>query len=128
VRLLLDTHVLLWWDSEPSKIPPSTLQILENPQNNLWISIVSLWEIQIKTQLGKLKLNLPLQDLVAQQQQINGLQLLPIDLRHVLALEALPYHHKDPFDRLLIAQSVAENLVCVSADSVFKQYAISLLW
>jgi PIN domain nuclease of toxin-antitoxin system len=128
VRLLLDTHVLLWWDSEPSKIPPSTLQILENPQNNLWISIVSLWEIQIKTQLGKLKLNLPLQDLVAQQQQINGLQLLPIDLRHVLALEALPYHHKDPFDRLLIAQSIAENLVCVSADSVFKQYAISLLW
>jgi PIN domain nuclease of toxin-antitoxin system len=128
VRLLLDTHVLLWWDSEPSKIPPSTLQILENPENSLWISIVSLWEIQIKTQLGKLKLNLPLQDLVAQQQQINGLQLLPIDLRHILALEALPYHHKDPFDRLLIAQSIAENLVCVSADSVFQQYAIPLLW
>lgn len=128
MRLLLDTHVLLWWDSEPSKIPPSTLQILENPENSLWISIVSLWEIQIKTQLGKLKLNLPLQDLVAQQQQINGLQLLPIDLRHILALEALPYHHKDPFDRLLIAQSIAENLVCVSADSVFQQYAIPLLW
>jgi PIN domain nuclease of toxin-antitoxin system len=89
--------------------------------------LVSIWEVQIKMQLGKLTLHQPLDSLVQQQQQ-NGIQLLPIKLNHILAIQPLPYYHKDPFDRLLIAQSIAENLTCVSADSVFKQYNIPILW
>jgi PIN domain nuclease of toxin-antitoxin system len=127
MNLLIDTHVFLWWDSQPEKIPTTTLSVLEDPDNIVWLSLVSIWEVQIKTQMGKLVLNNSLDNLVQQQQQ-NGIQLLPIKLNHILALQPLPYYHKDPFDRLLIAQSVAENLICVSADSVFKQYNIPILW
>jgi PIN domain nuclease of toxin-antitoxin system len=127
MNLLIDTHVFLWWDSQPEKIPTGTLSVLEDPDNIVWLSLVSIWEVQIKTQMGKLVLNNSLDNLVQQQQQ-NGIQLLPIKLNHILALQPLPYYHKDPFDRLLIAQSIAENLTCVSADSVFKQYSIPILW
>jgi PIN domain nuclease of toxin-antitoxin system len=127
MNLLIDTHVFLWWDSQPEKIPSRTLSALEDPDNTVWLSLVSIWEVQIKTQMGKLALNQSLDSLVQQQQQ-NDIQLLPIKLNHILALQPLPYYHKDPFDRLLIAQSIAENLTCVSADSVFKQYNIPILW
>ena len=128
MNLLIDTHIFLWWDSEPENIPDKVLAVLEDPDNTIWLSLVSIWEIQIKTQMGKLTLNNPLKILVQQQQQENSVQLLPIKLGHILALQPLPYHHKDPFDRLLIAQSIAENLTCVSADSVFKRYNILILW
>jgi PIN domain nuclease of toxin-antitoxin system len=127
MNLLIDTHVFLWWDSQPEKIPNRALSALEDPDNTIWLSLVSIWEVQIKTQLGKLTIHQPLDSLVQQQQQ-NGIQLLPIKLNHILAIQPLPYYHKDPFDRLLIAQSIAENLTCVSADSVFKQYNIPILW
>lgn len=127
MNLLIDTHIFLWWDSEPENIPDRTLSALEDPDNTTWLSLVSIWEVQIKMQMGKLTLSNPLEILV-QQQQENGIQLLPIKLSHILALQPLPYHHKDPFDRLLIAQSIAENLTCVSADSVFKKYNIPILW
>ncbi len=127
MNFLIDTHVFLWWDSHPEKIPDRALSALEDPDNTIWLSLVSIWEVQIKTQLGKLTLHQPL-DILVQQQQQNGIQLLPIKLNHILAIQPLPYHHKDPFDRLLIAQTIAENLTCISADSVFKQYNIPILW
>jgi len=127
MNLLIDTHVFLWWDSQPEKIPDRTLSALEDPDNTIWLSLVSIWEVQIKTQLGKLTLHQPI-DMLVQQQQQNGIQLLPIKLNHILSIQPLPYHHKDPFDRLLIAQTIAENLTCVSADLVFNQYNISILW
>jgi PIN domain nuclease of toxin-antitoxin system len=93
----------------------------------VWLSVVSVWEILIKAQLGKLSVRLPLPDIVAQQ-QANGLQVLPMTLPHSLALEGLPPIHKDPFDRLLIAQAVVEGAELVSADRVFVQYPVRLLW
>ena len=83
--------------------------------------------MQIKIQLGKLKLSLPLKELIKNQQEANDLTIFPVALAHVLALDALPYHHKDPFDRLLIAQSIEEGLTIVTADSQFSAYSVKLL-
>ena len=97
--------------------------------NNTWIlSIASVWEMQIKLQLGKLNLNSTLPNLIDNQQRVNNLQILPIDLTHIYALNNLPSHHKDPFDRLLIAQAMVEQMPIVSIDEVFDNYPIQRLW
>ena len=111
----------------PRKTSPAALSALEDEANELLLSVASVWEMQIKIQLGKLKLGLPLKDLIRNQHETNELTVLPVALTHVLALDALPFHHKDPFDRLLIAQSVEEDLTVVSADSQFSAYSIKLL-
>ena len=90
--------------------------------------MVSVWEIQIKSQLGKLKLNLPLSEIIQSQRQMNNVQILTVELDHVLELQNLPYHHKDPFDRLLIAQANVEDVLLVSGDSIFSEYPINLIW
>jgi PIN domain nuclease of toxin-antitoxin system len=100
---------------------------LEDDANELLLSVVSVWEMQIKIQLGKLKLTLPLKELLRKQQETNDLTVSPVALTHVLALDALPFHHKDPFDRLLIAQSIEEGLTIVTADSQFSSYSVKLL-
>ena len=95
--------------------------------NELLLSVASVWEMQIKIQLGKLKLSLPLKELINNQQETNDLMVSPVALTHVLALNSLPFHHKDPFDRLLIAQSIEEKLTIVTADSQFSAYSAKLL-
>jgi PIN domain nuclease of toxin-antitoxin system len=127
MRLLLDTHTLIWWDSDPARLSAVALAALRDRANTVWLSAVSVWEIVIKAQLGKLTLRLPLPHIVAQQ-QANGLQVLPVTLPHMLAVEGLPPVHKDPFDRLLIAQAVVEGVELVSADQVFAQYPVRFLW
>ena len=127
MRLLLDTHIFIWWADEPEKLSPVALAALEDEANDLILSVVSVWEIQVKTQLGKLKLNQPLKELIESQQETNGLRILPVELSHVLMLDALPFHHKDPFDRLLIAQSIAEDMTLVTADDKFSAYPAKLL-
>jgi PIN domain nuclease of toxin-antitoxin system len=127
MRLLLDTHTFIWWDSDPARLSAAALAALCDPANTVWLSVVSVWEILIKAQLGKLSVRLPLPDIIAQQ-QANGLQVLPVTLPHSLALEGLPPVHKDPFDRLLIAQAVVEGAELVSVDHVFVQYPVRLLW
>ncbi len=128
MRLLLDTHTFIWWDSDPDRLSAQVLSICENPENELLLSVASVWEMQIKRQLGKLELRLPLAELIHQQQMQNSIQLLSITLDHALALDELPVHHKDPFDRLLIAQAHAEDLTLISGDPVFSQYAVNLVW
>jgi PIN domain nuclease of toxin-antitoxin system len=128
MKLLLDTHTFMWWDSQFDRIPSTTQAILQNPKHEIWISVVSLWEIQIKVQLGKLTLRIPLQDLVIYQQQINKIQLLPITLPHIIELEKLPFHHHDPFDRLLIAQNRVESAHLVSRDAKIRDYDCQILW
>ena len=118
----------MWWDSDTSRIPPETLSQMQQADTQLLVSLVSLWEIQIKTQIGKLTLQTPLAEIIAHQQTENGIILLPITLPHILELDNLPQHHKDPFDRLLIAQCRSETATLVSRDSVFKQYTCLLLW
>lgn len=127
MKLLLDTHVFIWWADEPEKLSSDALAALQDENNVLMLSVVSIWEIQIKTQLGKLKLSLTIKELVESQQSANDLQILPVTLAHVLALETLPFHHKDPFDRLLVAQSIEEDATLVSADSKLSAYPIKLL-
>ena len=126
MRLLLDTHIFIWWADEPERLGERLLDALLDIENELILSVVSLWEMQIKSQLGKLTLRRPLKELVHLQQSVNGLQLLPVTANHVFLLDELPLIHKDPFDRLIIAQALAENLILVSHDSVFESYQVAL--
>jgi PIN domain nuclease of toxin-antitoxin system len=128
MKLLLDTHTFIWWDSEPAKLSASALSACQDQANTLILSVVSVWEIQIKSQLGKLKLNLPLSEIIQSQRQMNNVQILTVELDHVLELQNLPYHHKDPFDRWLIAQANVEDVLLVSGDSIFSEYPINLIW
>jgi len=128
MKLLLDTHTFIWWDTEPQRLSQQVLNMCQDPENVLLVSVASLWEIQIKVQLGKLKLNTPLAELVLGQQEINKIDILDIKLDHVLALGKLPSHHKDPFDRLLIAQAGIEEAILVSKDKIFTEYAVKLVW
>lgn len=96
MKLLLDTHTFIWWDSEPAKLSSKALALCQDRANTVLLSVASIWEIQIKLQLGKLKLNLSLVEVIESQQQANNIEVLPITLGHVLALDGLPAHHKDP--------------------------------
>ena len=125
---LLDTHTFIWLDHDPSQLSPAVAAICQDRQQTLLLSVVSVWEIIIKQQLGKLTLRLPLADIVAEQGQQNDVQILPITLAHTLEVAQLPLVHKDPFDRLLIAQSRVENAVLLSADHVFASYPVQVLW
>ena len=128
MKLLLDTHTFIWWDSAPNKLSPKILALCQDQANEMILSVASIWEMQIKLQLGKLQLNLPLKDIITSQQQTNNIRVLEVTLAHVLALEGLPTFHKDPFDRLLIAQANVEDIALVSRDKIFKQYPVKLLW
>jgi len=119
MRLLLDTHAFIWWDRKPNRIPTSTLLMMQ--ESELSLSLVSLWEIQFKTHLGKLNLGIPLNELIGNH-QVNGIHLLPITVEHILKLDHLPNHHKDPFDRLLISQSIVERIPIIRQDSMFVHY------
>ncbi len=127
MKLLLDTHTFIFWDSQPSKLSQRALELLTNKDNLRLLSVVSLWEIQIKQQLGKLTLNKTLEDIILIQQN-NYIEILPITVAHILALDSLPLYHKDPFDRLLIAQANRENAVLISCDSVFANYSVQVEW
>jgi PIN domain nuclease of toxin-antitoxin system len=128
MNLLLDTHTFIWWADEPEKLSKDALDALEDENNRLFLSLVSIWEIQIKVQLGKMKLILPLKDLVESQEAANDLTILPISREHIFTLDNLPFHHKDPFDRLLIAQATVDGATIVSVDSRLAVYSVALLW
>lgn len=127
MKLLLDTHTFIWWDSNPAKLSQKALNLLTDKDNPRLLSVVSLWEIQIKHQLGKLTLNKALREIIAIQQN-NYIEILPINIQHILALDNLPLYHKDPFDRLLIAQANIENAVLISCDNVFANYSVQVEW
>jgi len=128
MRLLLDTHVLIWWDSAPDTLSSRALGLLLDPENEMILSVASLWEMQVKAQLGKLMLRKSLRDLVSAQQAMNRLTLLPVRPEHAYALEDLPAHHKDPFDRMIVAQAKVEGLSVVSHDTVMRLYPVPVLW
>ena len=128
MKLLFDTHTFMWWHSEPDRIPRDTLTLLQNPNHELLLSIVSLWEMQIKIQLGKLTLRDDLELMLKTQQEQNNVTLVFITFLHILELKNLPLHHKDPFDRLLLAQSKVENATLISRDSVFQNYDCPVIW
>jgi len=128
MKALLDTHTFIWWDSEPLRLSPQVLSICQNSENVLLVSVASLWEMQIKLQLGKLKLRMPLAELVSAQRQVNKIEILEVKLEHIMALGELPPHHRDPFDRLLIAQANIEQAILLSKDPIFAQYPVKVVW
>ena len=128
MNILLDTNVFIWISGFPDQVSEKAMILLSDPDNRLVLSMVSIWEMQIKIQLGKLRLNAPLPELLATQQQVNRLQVLPIELGHIWSLAGLPNHHRDPFDRLLISQAITEDIVIVSSDAVFDAYPVVRVW
>lgn len=128
MKLLLDTHTFIWLDSKSARLSQHVRNLCQDQNNNLILSIVSVWEIQIKVQLGRLKLDLPLVELVKSQQTTNQIEVLPIRLEHALELDRLPLHHKDPFDRLLVAQANIEDAVLLSKDKAFAKYSVRTVW
>ena len=128
MKLLLDTHTFIWWTTEPSRLSQPVTEALTNPDNEVFLSVASLWEMQIKKQLGKITFARPLPDLVADEQRANALRLLPVMAEHVYRLDQLPPHHKDPFDRLLLAQAKCEGATLVTSDNALKVYDVALLW
>lgn len=127
MKLLIDSHIFIWAYDEQYKLSQSALQAMSNYENTLVLSVVSVWEIQIKIMSGKLKFQDPLADVIAEQQKINNLQILPVQFSHALYLENLPLHHKDPFDRLLIPQVVVENMTLISENANFANYQVNML-
>lgn len=127
MKLLLDTNAFMWWDSKPANLSVVAFQAISDPANEVWISPVSIWEVQIKNALGKLPLRDSLSKIVAAQ-LIHGLRELPIHSSHALALDLLPAVHKDPFDRMLAAQSIVEQMTLVTSDAIFQQYPVTVLW
>ena len=118
MRLLLDTHTFVWWDIEPARLSPRALALCQDPDNQLVLSVASVWEMQIKIQLGKLHLENSLADMIAEQQRTNNIEILPVNLAHALALATLPNAHKDPFDRLLISLSLIHIWTLPTSDLV----------
>lgn len=123
MRILFDTHTFIWWGSEPERLSSAARQVLDGSDHEFVLSVISVWKILIKQMSGKLNLKIPLPEILELCDRA-GLTILPIELHHVLALESLPSHHRDPFDRLLIAQAVADELTVLTADKVFSEYPI----
>jgi PIN domain nuclease of toxin-antitoxin system len=128
MKLLLDTNVFIWLNDAPHRVRDRVMTVIANPDNDLFLSLTSIWEMQIKIQLGKLELRDSLPDILKTQQVENNIQILTINLNHIWSLENLPNHHRDPFDRLLIAQAQTEDMTLVSADGMFELYDVDLLW
>ena len=128
IRALLDTHALLWLLSNDSRLLKRWIEIVEDRSNTIYLSIASLWEIAIKTSTGKLELPAPFADLILQNHiEHRGVILLPIIPLHLIELERLPYHHRDPFDRLIISQAIVEGLPVITTDPKFKLYNIECI-
>ena len=128
MRYLLDTHAFIWWDSEPKKLSAEVLALCQESNTQLFLSMASLWEMQIKMQLGKLTLGQSLEKIIQSQIIENNIQLLDITAQHVFMLPSLDEFHKDPFDRLIISQSIREGLPLISKDSVFEKYPVHVIW
>ncbi len=122
-RYLLDTHILLWWLSNDQKLAPKIRNLISKPNNHIIISTVSIWEIIIKKSLGKLKVPDNLKEVII----ANDFEILPIIEDHALYLENLPFIHNDPFDRLLISQSIVEDLPFITIDSIIPKYDLTCL-
>ena len=128
MRILLDTHVLIWLVEGDKNLSTVARSAIEDEDNSLYLSIASLWEITIKLSLGKLDLQLSVDEMVESFLIPGGIEILQIETGHLSILRDLPLHHRDPFDRLIIAQAQAEKMTLISADGVFDLYDVDLRW
>jgi len=128
MRLLLDTCTFLWWMAEPGKLSPKVRRRLVDQRNEVVMSAASGWEIALKHRLGRLLLSEAPSAFIAAALASHNISILPVSMAHGIRAGELPLHHKDPFDRLLIAQSGIEGLTLTSPDSVFAAYDVEMLW
>lgn len=127
MKLLLDTHTFLWFVNDNPKLSDHIKDLIEDTSNVSCLSVASLWEMSIKFNLGKLTLDPNYEEFVEREVTTSTIQLLNIELEHLRINATIPFHHRDPFDRLIIAQSMAENIPIVSVDSAFDKYEVSLI-
>jgi PIN domain nuclease of toxin-antitoxin system len=128
MRVLIDTHVFLWWVEGDRVLPSRARAALANPDNECLLSVASAWELAIKACLGKLRLAVPVKRYVVEHVAANAFRMLDIRLPHAARVESLAAHHRDPFDRLLIAQALEEDLPIVTANPVFRKYGVRRIW
>jgi PIN domain nuclease of toxin-antitoxin system len=128
LKLLLDTHVLLWWLDDDPRLSSRCRDAIADPQSAILVSVATVWEIAIKAGLGQLDMPPDLGRYLHSQIHRNSFDVLPVGFAHAVAVRDLPWHHKDPFDRLLIAQSRTEQIPIASADAVLASYEVELVW
>ena len=128
MKLLLDTHTFLWWCANDKQLSQQAKSLIGDGSNDVFFSVVSGWEIAIKSRLGKLPLPDKPEKFLASMLEYHHFQVLPVTLSHVVADYDLPAHHSDPFDRLLISQAKLENLALLSNDAQIKKYELTVLW
>jgi len=128
MNLLLDTHAFLWFIASDPRLSNQAQSLIQTPANRRLLSMASLWEMAIKVSLGKLMLAQPFDQFIPRQLQLNQIEVLAIELSHLAAVVAMPFHHRDPFDRLMAAQCQIEGLPIVSNDPVFDAYSVRRVW
>jgi PIN domain nuclease of toxin-antitoxin system len=128
VKLLLDTHTFLWFINGDAKLTALARQLIEDPTNEWFLSIACIWEMAIKVSTGRLRFDEPFEQFISDQLQQNRIAILDLTLAHAARVIELPYHHRDPFDRLLNAQALVEEFPIVSIDNVFDMYGMTRLW
>jgi PIN domain nuclease of toxin-antitoxin system len=128
MRFLVDTHAFLWFVTDDPRLSATALALMQPPENELLLSPASHWEIAIKVSTGKLTLAEPFRVLIPREIILNGFQILGIDIEHSAVVATLPYHHRDPFDRMLISQAQVEGIPIISVDPQFDAYGITRLW
>ena len=128
MNLLLDTHAFLWWVAASGELSRKARSAIGGARNECFVSVASGWEIAIKVSLGKLRIDGALDRFLPEQLAANGFRALAIDLKHAARVATLPFHHRDPFDRLLVAQALEEDLAMVTADPVFAKYGVNRVW
>ena len=127
MRILLDTHVLIWAATEPERLSSACREAIEDGANEVYVSSVSAWEIAIKQSLGKLELPRPAEEWLPEVVRASGFEALGVDLESALRVRGMPWHHRDPFDRLLIAQAVQQRLTFATRDAKLAEYGIAIL-
>ncbi len=128
MRIILDTHAFLWWIIDDPQLSPRAREIMGEGDNDLFLSVASGWEIAIKAQLGRLRLPDRADRFVPEQLTRNGIEVLPIQMSHVLHVARLPEIHRDPFDRLIVAQSIIEKVPILTHDEHIREYSVKTIW
>lgn len=128
MRLLLDTHAFLWFINDSHELSVLARNAIEDGENDLFLSYASIWEMAIKISLGKLSAPQPFNEFINEQVQLNQINLLNFSVRQFAPLVSLPFHHRDPFDRLLASQALSEELPILSRDAIFETYGVQRLW
>jgi PIN domain nuclease of toxin-antitoxin system len=128
MRVMIDTHIFIWYVQNSQRLNSSVVNLINDGKNDILFSTASVWEMAIKQSTGKLNLGVPYASFIEEQMRLNNMELLPIKLEHLEVVTSLPFHHRDPFDRLLISQALVENIPILSIDVAFDDYPVQRLW